>query len=105
MKNEIVNLLLAIMAGIVLGIVFFGGLWLTVKNGLESKWSMLIFAGSFLVRMAIILISFYFMVQSGWKIAGAGLAGFLIARVIVVRLTKSKDQSPVVYKKETQHET
>lgn len=105
MMNEIIKLLLAFMAGIVLGIVFFGGLWLTVKNGLQSKWSTLIFAGSFLVRMAIILVSFYFMVRSGWKITVAGLAGFLLARVIVVYLTKNKDQLEVDYKKETHHET
>ncbi len=102
--NEIIKLLLALMAGLILGVVFFGGLWLTVKNGMQSKRSTLIFAASFLVRMAIVLVSFYYLVLSGWKNAVACMIGFLIARFVVVGMTKNADQSSVEYTKEAQHE-
>lgn len=105
MMNEIVIMLLALLAGFVLGVVFFGGLWLTVKNGLQSKKSALVFTGSFIIRMVILLVSFYFIVQLGWENAVVCLAGFIIARFVVIRLTKQMDQTVVDYTKETQHET
>lgn len=105
MMNEIIKMVLVLMAGFILGVVFFGGLWFTVKNGVQSKKSTLIFAGSFLIRMAIILFSFYFMVQLGWENAVVCLAGFLIARVVVIRVTKRMDQPGGDYTKEAQHET
>lgn len=103
--SEITELILALVAGIVLGIMFFGGLWLTVKKGLQSKNSGLIFIVSLAIRMTIMLVSFYYIVQYGWKNVLACLVGFLIARVIIVRLTGKLPQSSVDLIKETQHET
>ena len=35
--NEIINMLPSLVAGVILGIIFFGGLWLTILKGLRSK--------------------------------------------------------------------
>lgn len=103
--NEIINMLPSLLIGALLGIIFFGGLWLTVKKGLNSKNSALIFTGSFVIRMAITLIGFYLVVQYGWENMLVSLAGFLIARIVIVRLTRKTNHPAVKIIKEAQHET
>ena len=39
------------LAGLVLGAIFFGGLWWTVRKGLSSQQPALWFLGSMLLRM------------------------------------------------------
>jgi F1F0 ATPase subunit 2 len=53
MMNETLTLVLASVAGVLLGALFFGGLWWTVQKGLSSKRSALWFLGSLLLRMSI----------------------------------------------------
>ncbi|MGB3345163.1 MAG: ATP synthase subunit I [Aequorivita sp.] len=86
--NEVLGLLPAVFAGIVLGIIFFGGLWLTVRKGLDSKNATLIFMGSLIIRMAIVLVGFYYIGGDNWQKLLACLGGFLIARIVITRLTK-----------------
>lgn len=80
-------LVVAWIAGLMLGAVFFGGLWWTVRKGVASGNPALWFVFSFVVRMLIVLTGFY------WVGGGHGdrilvcLLGFVIARVIAVRLT------------------
>ncbi len=59
--NETLTLVLAWVAGVVLGAIFFGGLWWTVRKGVSSKQPALWFFGSLLLRMSIVLAGFYFV--------------------------------------------
>ncbi|MBA6151398.1 ATP synthase subunit I [Gelidibacter maritimus] len=98
--NDILNLLPAVLAGILLGAIFFGGLWLTVNKGLGSKKPTLIFFASLILRMAIILVGFYFVGGDSWQKMLACLVGFLIARIVVTNVTKKiKQTDPVFIKK------
>jgi F1F0 ATPase subunit 2 len=81
-------LALALLAGGVLGAIFFGGLWWTVRVGISSKWTAVLFLGSLLLRTAIVLAGFYFVSQGDWRKVLACLFGFLIARFLVVLLTR-----------------
>ena len=67
--NETLTLVLAWVAGVVLGAIFFGGLWWTVRKGVSSQRPALWFLGSLLLRMSIALAGFYFV--SGARI-GSG---------------------------------
>ncbi len=58
--NEILNLILALVAGFLLGAFFFGGLWWTVQKGLSSKRPELWFLGSLLLRTITAVAGFYF---------------------------------------------
>jgi len=89
--NEIFSLALAVVTGILLGVIFFGGLWWTVQNSLGSKRPQLWFLGSFLLRTAITLLGFYFIGNGQWKRIMVCLLGFIIARIIVKRVTGSRD--------------
>jgi F1F0 ATPase subunit 2 len=82
-------MLLAWLAGGVLGTIFFGGLWWTVRKGVSSKQPVLWFFGSLLLRMSIALAGFYFVSGGHWDRLLACLLGFVIARFIVTRLTGS----------------
>jgi F1F0 ATPase subunit 2 len=85
--NETLTLVLAWVAGGVLGAIFFGGLWWTVRKGVSSQQPALWFFGSLLLRMSIALAGFYFVSGGHWDRLLACLLGFVIARFIVTRLT------------------
>ena len=85
--NETLTLLPAWVAGGVLGTIFFGGLWWTVRNGVSSKQPALWFLGSLLLRMSIALAGFYFVSGGHWDRLLPCLLGFVIARFIVTRFT------------------
>jgi F1F0 ATPase subunit 2 len=85
--TETLTLLLAWVAGGVLGAMFFGGLWWTVQKALSSKRPALWFFGSLLLRMGLTLAGFYFVAGGHWQRLLACLLGFVIARLIVTRLT------------------
>ena len=46
---------LALLAGVLLGMIFFGGLWWTIQTGVSSKQPAVWFSGSFLLRTFIAL--------------------------------------------------
>ena len=79
-------LLLSGMAGAALGVVFFGGLWWTVRKAVTSGQPALWFFGSVLLRMAVALAGFYFVSDGHWERLLACLLGFVIARFILMRL-------------------
>ncbi|RXJ49624.1 ATP synthase subunit I [Gelidibacter gilvus] len=102
--NDILSLLPAVLAGMLLGVIFFGGLWLTVNKGLGSKRATLIFFGSLILRMAIILTGFYFVGGDSWQKLLACLVGFLIARIVITNITKKLKQANPVFIKEVSDE-
>ena len=85
--NEPLSLVLALLTGVLLGAIFFGGLWWTVRKGVLSKRPALWFFGSLLLRTSIALAGFYFIGRGHWERLLVCLLGFIIARFIVMRLT------------------
>ena len=79
--SDIPALALALLAGALLGVFFFGGLWWTVQKGVTSERPALWFLGSLLLRTGLILAGFYLVSQGHWSRLVACLLGFLIARV------------------------
>ncbi len=87
--NNFLILAFALVAGILLGAIFFGGLWWTVRKGVAAKNPALWFLGSMLLRMAIVLAGFYFVGRGDWQRLIVCLLGFIVARFIVMRLTSN----------------
>ena len=73
--------------GVVLGAVFFGGLWWTVRMGAACRRPALLFLSSFLLRTGVALAGLYFVAGGHWDRLLACLLGFVIARLIVTKLT------------------
>lgn len=91
--SEMARVLAAALAGILLGGFFFGGLWWTVRETLSSPQAALWFSGSFLARTAGTLIGFYFAAQGDWRRMAGCVAGFLGARLLVLRFTRLKEST------------
>lgn len=90
--NEPLSLAFALVTGGLLGAIFFGGLWWTVRRGLASERAALWFLCSMLLRTCIVLLGFYFVLGDDWKRLLAGLLGFIIARLVATRLARIADQ-------------
>ncbi|MBK8795207.1 MAG: ATP synthase subunit I [Anaerolineales bacterium] len=103
--SETLTLVLALVTGVLLGAIYFGGLWWTVQKVVLSKWSALWFLGSLLLRTSITLAGFYLVAGGHWERLLVCLLGFVLARLIVTlrlrsgqaRLTRAteKPTSPV----------
>jgi F1F0 ATPase subunit 2 len=85
--NETLALARALVVGGVLGTMFFGGLWWTVRQGVSAKRPALWFLGSLLVRTGIVLVGFYVVAGGHWERLLLCLLGFVIAHFVVTRLT------------------
>ncbi|MGC2458094.1 MAG: ATP synthase subunit I [Gallionellaceae bacterium] len=85
--NEMLLSALVLLAGMLLGAVFFGGLWWTVLKGVTARQPALWFGASLLLRTGIVLAGFYLVSGADWKRLLLCLLGFIIARLIVTRLT------------------
>jgi hypothetical protein len=68
--SSLLPLLIVVLAGFVFGTFFFGGLWFTVQRGL------------------------YFISSGDWRRLLACLIGFLVARVVVTRLSRNSKEGP-----------
>jgi len=101
--NEMLILVLAWVAGGLLGALFFGGLWWTVRKGVSSPRPALWLLGSLLLRMSIVLAGFYFVGRGNWERFVACLLGFIIARFIVLRLTRTRIEEQNSTAKEASH--
>ncbi len=80
---EVLILGAALGAGAVIGVLFFGGLWWTVRRGVSSPRPVLWFLGSWVMRMGIALAGFYVVSGGHWDRLLACLVGFVIARFAV----------------------
>ena len=90
--NEYLYLLIALLEGVLLGVFFFAGLWWTARKIESTKQVAVLFLGSMLLRTFVVIMGFYFLIGENWQRLLAGLLGFIIARIIVTRLTRIADQ-------------
>jgi len=81
------ELMLAGAAGALLGLLFFGGLWWTVRRAFDSPRTALWVGGSLLLRLACAAGGFVVVSAGDWRRLLACLLGFWAARWLVVRLT------------------
>jgi F1F0 ATPase subunit 2 len=91
--NEILIVTFALLAGLLLGGFFFGGLWWTVRRGVASARPALWFVGSLLLRTGIVLAGFYLVGHGDWQRLAACLLGFIGARFSIMRRLRLKNES------------
>ena len=83
--NEPMLLAFAAVGGFALGAFFFGTLWWTVQRLPDARWPGLLVLASFIGRMAVVLVGFVLVAGGQGERFFASLAGFLIARLVLVR--------------------
>ena len=82
------RLVVPLLVGVLLGAVFFGGLWWTVQRAVSARWVALWFFASLMLRTGIVLGGFYLSCGDDWQRWLAALLGFVVARMVVTRLTR-----------------
>lgn len=100
--GKVLTLIIILVAGFWLGVIFFGGLWWTVRKGVLSQRPALWFFGSLLLRMSITLTGFYFIARGHWERLIVCLLGFIIARLVVTQLTRAMEK-PTYLAQEAKH--
>jgi F1F0 ATPase subunit 2 len=85
-NSEILPLAAAAVAGALLGVLYFGGLWWTVRRVPRSRAPVNLYFASLVVRLVLLLAAFYGMlVAYGWPALAVAAFGFLGARLLLVR--------------------
>jgi F1F0 ATPase subunit 2 len=78
-------LLAAFVAGLGLGFIYFGGLWLTVRQLASTNRPGLLFAASFTIRTALVVAGIFFAGGGQWQRIAACMIGFIIMRMVLTR--------------------
>lgn len=94
----IFQLIVSFVAGTILGVIFFGGLWLTIKQLPKVRHPWLIFLMSALSRTLITLAGFWFIgiwlsETDRWQRMVACLLGFMVARYACTRQFRPENAS------------
>jgi F1F0 ATPase subunit 2 len=83
-----------LVVGLVVGAFFFGGLWFTVQRSVAARYAPLWFFLSLLVRLAVALAVFAWIGRDQPARLVGALLGFIVARFIVLRVTRSMPPVP-----------
>jgi F1F0 ATPase subunit 2 len=83
--TNVLYLGMAFLVGMGTGMVYFGGLWWTVRQLPFVRLPALLTMGSFLVRTGISLTAFYLASEGRWERILISLLGFIIIRGLLVR--------------------
>jgi F1F0 ATPase subunit 2 len=89
--SDAVWVVVALVVGIGLGLIHYGGLWWTTRRALASQRPALVLFGSYFARMVVVMAGVYgVMIGFGtseprWERAVAAIAGMLVARSLLVR--------------------
>lgn len=74
-----------LLAGVVLGAFFFGGLMLTVRRLPTARRPTVLALSSFAVRTAVVVVGLAWVAQGGWRRLAGALVGLIAIRVMLVR--------------------
>jgi len=86
LMSAIPGLAAAFTAGGAVGLAYFTGLWATVRALPAARHPAILVFGSFGVRFAVAAATFVMLVRAGgWPWAASALAGFVVARTVLVR--------------------
>ncbi|MGV2829605.1 N-ATPase subunit AtpR [Myxosarcina sp. GI1(2024)] len=98
--ESILFVLSALIPGIILGIFYFGSLWITVRQLPTTAYPIRLFIGSFLGRTIVTLFGFYLVMDGQWQRIAICLAGFVAARILLTRLWRPQHQLDLKSKEE-----
>lgn len=84
-----IELLAFAAIGALLGALYFGGLWLTLRQLPRLNHPMLWLLISTITRLGLVLAAFYLVSQDQWQRLLACLAGFIAVRIYLVHKTRA----------------
>ncbi len=88
MNSNYSDFIIAGLAGLVLGIAYFGSLWLAVRRAMRTR-SALFVIGSGVVRLAILLSGVWLATRAEWQLVVVCMCAILIGRQVVFAATNN----------------
>jgi F1F0 ATPase subunit 2 len=82
-ESIVLHISIAFAAGLLLGLFYFGSLWLTVQNLFKVKRPAMLSIGSFFARTGLTLGGFFIVMSGHWERALACMLGFLVMRKVL----------------------
>lgn len=82
--------ILAFFIGIILGILYFGGLYLTVQKIYKSKNPSFLMVISLVIRMGGLVAAFFYISKNGYKNILFTLLGIIVARFIMIYVARKQ---------------
>lgn len=79
--------------GMLLGLVYFGGLYLSIKRMSESKYPAMLMTLSFIIRMGILIGIFFYLSKDGYKNMLFALLGVILTRFILTFTLKGQSEN------------
>ena len=73
-------------AGAILGLLFYGGLWMTVRALPATRHPVTLTLSSVMLRTAAVLFGLWMVAGGRWQNALTCVAGFVIGRIAVSRV-------------------
>jgi len=101
--SETLTLVLSWVAGAMLGAMFFGGLYWTVRKGVSSQRPAVWFFVSLPLRMSLALAGMYLVSGGQWERLLLCLLGFVMARLVVTWLTRPSGEHQTRPAREASH--
>lgn len=72
--------------GVGLGLIYFLGLWLTIRQLAQRQYTSLWMMASLMLRLSLVLTGFYLLIDAtGWQGLLAALLGFTLVRLLLTR--------------------
>lgn len=84
-ETHMLSIVLALCAGLVLGFLFFGGLWLTTRRLPSSARPYRLMLVSFAVRLTLLIAGLYWATGGDPVLVISSMIGLLAARTVAVR--------------------
>ena len=70
--------------GSLMGLLYFSGLWQTVRRLADSPQPIRLLLFSFIGRLGLVVGGFYLIMDGSWERLAAAMLGFLIVRAFLV---------------------
>ncbi|MCW9705850.1 ATP synthase subunit I [Fodinibius salsisoli] len=77
-------ILISLIAGLLLGTIYFMGLWYTVKKITGKGRPYLLVFCSFVIRISLVLFGFYLLVLLHWSYLILAFLTFLLTRQMII---------------------
>jgi len=92
---DILIYIVSFIAGLILGLFYFGSLWFTLLYLSKTQRPVLVVVGSFFVRLGITLFGFYLIMGGRWERLLIALGGFVLARIFLTRRLRARGRTPL----------
>lgn len=92
------------IVGAVASLIYFGGLWWTVRRLPTASNPSMVYLGSFLFRLAALMVGGYFLMQFGLPMFATAFVTFVVVRMMLTSVLGMKRRTAAAPNLELNHD-